>query len=192
MLAMTRKILQWLQDNEAQLQDIDYADEVDLSYDVKTPARSKLHRHEARLKAGEELVDSLVVPMSKLRLRQSTNPTTPTDYNQATPNRPQRPPERSTAAQWRSHEHPPAIVTPKRRHRPKCLYCSDRHVIRDCPYFVTLDRSQKLAVIRDRKLCFRCLNKGHVIKRCRSRVKCDVCGRRHLTVMHRYKDNTAT
>ena len=27
MLAMTRKILQWLQDNEAQLQEIDYADE---------------------------------------------------------------------------------------------------------------------------------------------------------------------
>ena len=29
MLAMTRKILQWLHDNEAQLQDIDYADGVD-------------------------------------------------------------------------------------------------------------------------------------------------------------------
>ena len=29
MLAMTRKILQWLQNNEAQLQDIDYADGVD-------------------------------------------------------------------------------------------------------------------------------------------------------------------
>ena len=32
MLAMTRKILQWLQDNEAQLQDIDYADDVDTEY----------------------------------------------------------------------------------------------------------------------------------------------------------------
>ena len=32
---MTRKILQWLQDNEAQLQDIDYADGVD-HCDVKT------------------------------------------------------------------------------------------------------------------------------------------------------------
>ena len=35
MLAMTRKILQWLQDNEAQLQDIDYADGVDHG-DVQT------------------------------------------------------------------------------------------------------------------------------------------------------------
>ena len=35
MLTMTRKILQWLQDNEAQLQDIDYADGVD-HCDVKT------------------------------------------------------------------------------------------------------------------------------------------------------------
>ena len=33
MLAMTRKVLQWLQDNEAQLQDIDYAD--DTSTDAK-------------------------------------------------------------------------------------------------------------------------------------------------------------
>ena len=31
MLAMTRKILQWLQDNEAQLQDIDYADDMEES-----------------------------------------------------------------------------------------------------------------------------------------------------------------
>ena len=29
MLAMTRKILQWLRDNEAELQDIDYVDGVD-------------------------------------------------------------------------------------------------------------------------------------------------------------------
>ena len=35
MLAMTRKIIQWLQDNEAQLQDIDYADGSD-HCDVKT------------------------------------------------------------------------------------------------------------------------------------------------------------
>ena len=35
MLAMTHKILQWLQDNEAQLQDIDYADGFD-HCDVKT------------------------------------------------------------------------------------------------------------------------------------------------------------
>ena len=35
MLAMTRKILQWLHDNEAQLKDIDYADGVDHD-DVRT------------------------------------------------------------------------------------------------------------------------------------------------------------
>ena len=35
MLAMTRKILQWLQDNEAHLGDIDYADDCD-HCDVKT------------------------------------------------------------------------------------------------------------------------------------------------------------
>ena len=29
MLAMTRKILQWLRDNEAELQDVDYVDGVD-------------------------------------------------------------------------------------------------------------------------------------------------------------------
>ena len=35
MLAMTRKILQWLRDNEAQLQDIDYTDGCD-HCDIKT------------------------------------------------------------------------------------------------------------------------------------------------------------
>ena len=35
MLAMTQKILQWLQDNEDQLQDIDYADEISDHCDEK-------------------------------------------------------------------------------------------------------------------------------------------------------------
>ena len=41
MLAMTRKILQWLQDNKAQLQDIDYADNCD-HCDIMTTVYERL------------------------------------------------------------------------------------------------------------------------------------------------------
>ena len=174
MLAMARKIMRWLVVNEAQLQDIDYADGVDHPDDVELRVWSNAHRHKARKKARNEIMDSLLAPLSNLKLQPSANPT-----------------HHVTTAQSVTYLHFAAVVSPEQRHKPKCWYCADRHIIRSCPNFLALSRNKKLAVVRDRKLCYRCLNKGHGANHCRSWVKCDACGRRHLTAMHRYKEDTA-
>ena len=57
MLAMTRKMLQWLRDNEAHLQDIDYADGVDYC-DVKIPVYDRASRSKAWWRNSWSVEDS--------------------------------------------------------------------------------------------------------------------------------------
>ena len=38
--------------------------------------------------------------------------------------------------------------------------------------------------VRDNHLCFACLNRGHQARECRNHENCEICQRRHPTVMH--------
>lgn len=48
-----------------------------------------------------------------------------------------------------------------------CTYCKKKnHLISDCRNFVTLSIEKRRTYVRDNKLCYGCLNSGHVNKNC--------------------------
>lgn len=52
--------------------------------------------------------------------------------------------------------------------RPPCLVCrNDAHGVAKCPVFATKTMDEKRAFIHEHRLCFGCLQKGHVAKYCK-------------------------
>ncbi|KFD58889.1 hypothetical protein M513_00052 [Trichuris suis] len=69
----------------------------------------------------------------------------------------------------------------------QCIACdADFHGITSCPTFLGMDMTERLAVIRDGRLCIRCLKPGHLKQNCRSTRKCSVNGCRgcHHPLLH--------
>jgi Arginine methyltransferase-interacting protein, contains RING Zn-finger len=64
-----------------------------------------------------------------------------------------------------------------------CIFCSQGHYSGDCQKDMTL--SQRQDIIRNKQVCYACLKFGHRVSRCRtkSRLKCEKCGSRHLTIL---------
>uniref|UniRef100_A0A5S6QTI9 CCHC-type domain-containing protein n=1 Tax=Trichuris muris TaxID=70415 RepID=A0A5S6QTI9_TRIMR len=58
-----------------------------------------------------------------------------------------------------------------------CIVCeADSHSIGSCPSFSKMDMADRLAVVREKRLCIRCLRLGHVKRNCISKRKCSVSG----------------
>lgn len=86
------------------------------------------------------------------------------------------------------------VVTPAQSIQPSdadmaspCLYCSaNSHNIKSCPEFVALHISDRLAWVRDKKVCVRCLRKGkHNYKFCKAKP-CGIngCKQLHNKIIH--------
>ncbi|XP_030747168.1 uncharacterized protein LOC115875798 [Sitophilus oryzae] len=64
----------------------------------------------------------------------------------------------------------------------KCIFCDGAHASESCFKAQKFSIDQKKTVCKEKKVCFRCLKFGHLSTRCRSRLRCIVCGRAHLTL----------
>jgi len=88
-------------------------------------------------------------------------------------------------APWKPEK--PKQFDPKRS--VDCLHCGDKtHPIFLCPKFEKLDIKDKYKIVREKRLCIRCLKTGHIAKDCTVRFVCDVdqCGKRHHRFLHPY------
>ena len=59
------------------------------------------------------------------------------------------------------------------------------HELQDCRAFKERTPEDKIAFLKEKGLCFRCLKPNHLIGDCKAAVKCEVCGGSHVTAMHR-------
>nr|XP_039261944.1 uncharacterized protein LOC120338078 [Styela clava] len=68
----------------------------------------------------------------------------------------------------------------------KCVKCNKDHFLNQCVKFRELSYEDKIEFVRNRKLCFSCLEPGHWSKDCKRTKPCKVegCKRRHTTVLH--------
>ncbi|XP_044594867.1 uncharacterized protein LOC123272233 [Cotesia glomerata] len=66
----------------------------------------------------------------------------------------------------------------------KCSICSADHYTAKCPEFANKPLEKKLAIIKDKKLCYNCL-RNHLVNKCTSTRRCMNCGKRHHTAIHR-------
>ena len=65
-----------------------------------------------------------------------------------------------------------------------CLCCGGSHSLQKCDKFTGLSYDDRVAFIKENRLCFGCFFSGHQSRDCRRRMKCEVCDRSHPTLLH--------
>ena len=66
----------------------------------------------------------------------------------------------------------------------KCSFCDGAHKLEVCKSFVARSLKDRYTHLKTKGLCFGCLRKGHITKKCRNKLTCSICGRRHPTPLH--------
>ncbi|XP_031340893.1 uncharacterized protein LOC116169002 [Photinus pyralis] len=67
---------------------------------------------------------------------------------------------------------------------PICILCKDSHTLNSCEHFLKFSPSQRIAKVKELKLCLNCLYKGHMITQCTSKYSCRTCKGRHHSLLH--------
>ena len=67
-----------------------------------------------------------------------------------------------------------------------CPVCGGAHGIVRCRTFADMSLPERKTVIHKKGLCFGCLGVGHRSRDCRVRHTCQVCGKKHPTLLHDY------
>ena len=66
-----------------------------------------------------------------------------------------------------------------------CLFCKGSgHSLDKCSQFKGKIHRDKINFIKEKGICFGCLQMGHISKDCRSRLECNVCSQRHPGILH--------
>ncbi|XP_066924011.1 uncharacterized protein [Clytia hemisphaerica] len=68
-----------------------------------------------------------------------------------------------------------------------CSACDVDHDIEVCPIFKGKTMEERFRFILKEKLCFGCLEKGHLASSCKNRRTCLVCNKKHPTITHGMK-----
>ena len=65
-----------------------------------------------------------------------------------------------------------------------CTFCKGRHHLTECSSLNSETMQKKRKVVMENGLCFGCLQKGHISRRCTKRNTCSSCRGKHPTVLH--------
>lgn len=71
-----------------------------------------------------------------------------------------------------------------------CPSCGGTHGIVHCSTFADMSLAERKAFILKKGLCFGCLGVGHRSRECRVRHTCQVCEKKHPTLLHDYGSTT--
>ncbi|XP_047019136.1 uncharacterized protein LOC124629667 [Helicoverpa zea] len=65
-----------------------------------------------------------------------------------------------------------------------CTFCTGEHKLSSCPKFIKESTENRRNFVLKNKLCFICLLSNHSVKFCKNTLKCQVCKRRHHSLLH--------
>ena len=71
-----------------------------------------------------------------------------------------------------------------------CLFCEGRHQLEACRKLESKTPEEKSKFVKEKGLCFACLQHGHRSRFCKDRKTCKKCSGRHPTMLH--EDRTVT
>ncbi|XP_063541410.1 uncharacterized protein LOC134750209 [Cydia strobilella] len=92
----------------------------------------------------------------------------------------------------RSYKQPPS-VKPKSFHTTasnddlQCTLCKEKHYIHNCEQFSKLPIEERYSCVQDNNLCYNCLTPNHTVFKCKQRTTCQICKRKHHSLLHREK-----
>ena len=67
---------------------------------------------------------------------------------------------------------------------PSCTFCECKHAVADCIKFQSEPHDRKVEHLKRNGHCFGCLKKGHMVMNCNKKVDCQICSRKHPTLLH--------
>ena len=73
-----------------------------------------------------------------------------------------------------------------------CLFCEGKHQLEACKKFENKKPEEKSKYVKEKGLCFACLQHGHRSRFCKERKTCEKCSGRHPTVLHEERSETPT
>ena len=62
--------------------------------------------------------------------------------------------------------------------------CDEPHNLEDCNEFLKGPVEERVRFVKSKGLCFACLKKGHMVRQCQRKKKCQVCKKPHVTALH--------
>ena len=78
-----------------------------------------------------------------------------------------------------------ATSPPLRQSTTRCGICNSFHETAECATLAHMEPDAKVEKLKEKKLCFHCLQSGHEARQCdRKRPRCVVCHKAHHTVLH--------
>ena len=78
-----------------------------------------------------------------------------------------------------------AASPPLKQSTTRCGVCNSFHETAECATLAHLEPDAKVEKLKEKKLCFHCLQSGHEARQCdRKRPRCVVCHKAHHTVLH--------
>ena len=94
--------------------------------------------------------------------------------------------ERRTGASFASDSRPdyPNPGAGVGRSFGTCVFCGERHSLQICKKFGLQTYEERQQYIRNHRLCFGCLVRGHIARDCKNRKTCQICQGGHPTSMH--------
>ena len=69
-----------------------------------------------------------------------------------------------------------------------CPLCSIKHKLFRCSVFLGKPLSERRKLVKEKKLCFNCLNSDHMVKKCKSQYSCKDCYKRHHSSLHEHSE----
>ncbi|KAK3727739.1 hypothetical protein QZH41_005198 [Actinostola sp. cb2023] len=65
-----------------------------------------------------------------------------------------------------------------------CALCKNTHNLEECKEFLKKTVEDRKSFVKLNNLCFRCLKRGHMVRQCRGRQRCEECKKPHATTLH--------
>lgn len=66
----------------------------------------------------------------------------------------------------------------------KCEFCSEAHKLCFCKKFSSQQYDQRREFVINKRMCFNCLGGNHTVYNCRKTTSCQICKRRHHSLLH--------
>ena len=110
-------------------------------------------------RAGFELPEDSCTAVGKVGKRPKVNPTTTSV---------------ATAA---------GLLAAKEVRVNKCIFCEELHDNAYCEKAKQMPLQIRQNIAKEKNACFACLKVNHTYQRCRSKIKCSWCGRKHVLLM---------
>ncbi|XP_054713646.1 uncharacterized protein LOC129223104 [Uloborus diversus] len=64
-----------------------------------------------------------------------------------------------------------------------CLFCDKMHDCKNCYGARALSLNERIAKVKEKKCCLKCLEPNHIAKFCKQFIKCFSCGKAHLNIL---------